>query len=271
MEASYASSVMPAVVKEHLFYALAFEENFTLRELAQAFPGAKVSGSELHLKLPSGGWGFVYSFGAVVFEDVTPEDRADTLANLQQKIPRLTAQVIFEQFNVREQLDVHTTMHDGALVVDKLTPARAAVVALTVAQSAAMEYYERIVDALFERTNSLVERLQNEGTVQASIRALHRFIGEAIATRTEVLSVLHLLDKPDATWDDPVMDEIYGDLRDEFDLVDRYESMEFKLRSIQEGLELILDVARDRRLVILEATIVILIIFEIVMGILQLK
>jgi uncharacterized Rmd1/YagE family protein len=33
--------------------------------------------------------------------------------------------------------------------------------------------------------------------------------------------VEHLLDKPDAAWDDPAMDAIYEDLRDEFDLGDR--------------------------------------------------
>ena len=94
-------------------------------------------------------------------------------------------------------------------------------------------------------------------------RPLHRFIGAAIGARNEVLSVLHLLDKPDETWDDPGIDRIYQELRAEFDLADRYQSLELKLRSIQEALELVLDVARDRRLVLLELAIVLLIVFEI--------
>ena len=98
-----------------------------------------------------------------------------------------------------------------------------------------------------------------------STRPLHRFIGAAIGTRNEVLSILHLLDKPDEAWDDPGMDRIYDELRAEFDLVDRYRALELKLRSVQEALELVLDVARDRRLVLLEATIVVLIVFEIVL------
>jgi uncharacterized Rmd1/YagE family protein len=81
-----------------------------------------------------------------------------------------------------------------------------------------------------------------------------------------VLSVLHLLDKPDATWDDPVMDRIYADLRAEFDLVDRYAALESKLRGVQESLELILDVARDRRLVLLELAVVLLIVLEVIVG-----
>ena len=81
-----------------------------------------------------------------------------------------------------------------------------------------------------------------------------------------MLSILHLLDKPDAAWDDPAMDRIYEDLRAEFDLADRYQALESKLRSVQEALELVLDVARDRRLVLLEVAVVLLIVLEIVLD-----
>jgi uncharacterized Rmd1/YagE family protein len=81
-----------------------------------------------------------------------------------------------------------------------------------------------------------------------------------------VLSILHLLDKPDEAWEDPAMDRIYGDLRGEFDLVDRYRALEFKLRSIQEALELLVEVARDRRLLILELAVVFLILLELIVS-----
>jgi uncharacterized Rmd1/YagE family protein len=138
------------------------------------------------------------------------------------------------------------------------------VVALIVAQSAAMEYYECIVDQLFSRTGSLVEQLERRDSVPFRTRPLNRFIGEAILARNEVLSVLHLLDKPDATWEDAVMDRIYNDLRAEFDLADRYAAMESKLCSIQEALELVLDVAPDHRLLLLEVPVV-LILAELVL------
>jgi len=100
-------------------------------------------------------------------------------------------------------------------------------------------------------------------TVPMRMAPHHRFIGEAIVTRTEVLGVLHLLDKPDEVWDDPVMYDLYADLRSQFDLADRYEAMESKLRSVQEALQLVLEVARDRRLFLLEVAIVLLILVEL--------
>jgi uncharacterized Rmd1/YagE family protein len=172
-----------------------------------------------------------------------------------------------ESFTVREEAGARVDIVDGVLVVDSLTPSRAAVVALIVAQSAAMEYYERIVADLFSRTTALVEPLERYGTVSLRTRGLHRFIGQAIATRSEVIVVLTFLDKPDATWDDPALDRIYDDLRAEFDLLDRYGTLTQKLQGVQEALELVLDVARDRRMWLLELAIFLLIAFEVLLEI----
>jgi len=65
------------------------------------------------------------------------------------------------------------------------------------------------------------------------------------------------------------MDRIYNDLCAAFDLNDRYAAMESKLRSIQEALELLLDVVRDRRLLLLEVTVVVLILAELIFAALR--
>lgn len=250
----------------HTFHAAAFVENLSLKDLTASYPDARRTAHEISFRAGAGGMVFIYPFGAVVFMDLPPASRDEELARLRRTRPDLTSTpVINEEIAVREDPGRSPDVAEGVLTLDYLTPERASVVALTVAQSAAMEYYERIVDQMFGRTGRLVERLEAKGTVPFLTRPLHRFIGAAIGTRNEVLSILHLLDKPDEAWDDPGMDPIYDELRAEFDLVDRYQSLELKLRSVQESLELVLDVARDRRLVLLEAAIVLLIIVEIVL------
>ena len=253
----------------HQFHAIAFEENLSLRQLTSVFADARVSPHELYLPVEPAGGIYVYPFGAMVTCDVPPERREAELARLRAA-QKLTTQVVREDYSVIEEAGAQIGIFDGALKVDRLTIARAGVVALIVAQSAAMEYYERIVDQLFTRTGSLVEQLERRGSVPFRTRPLNRFIGEAILARNEVLSVLHLLDKPDATWEDAAMDRIYDDLRAEFDLADRYAAMESKLSSIREALELVLDVARDRRLLLLEVAVVVLILAELIFTALRL-
>jgi required for meiotic nuclear division protein 1 len=251
----------------HTFHAVAFVENLSLKDLAALYPSATRSTHELCVERPDGGRMFVYPFGAMVFQDMPPAAREAEVVRLRDAQPKLTATpLINEEFTVRADATRATRMENGVLTLDDMSAERGSVIAMTVAQSAAMEYYERIVEEMFGRTDRLVERMEARGTVPFGTRPLHRFIGAAIGVRNEVLSVLHLFDKPDETWEDAGVNRIYEELRAEFDLADRYQALELKLRSIQEALELVLDVARDRRLVLLELAIVLLIVLEIVMA-----
>jgi uncharacterized Rmd1/YagE family protein len=248
----------------HTFHALAFVENFSLKDLAALYPEAKRTHHQLWYAAASGGTVFLFASGAVVFQDVGQAGREMEVLRLRRALPKLSdAQVLTEEFSVREVPGARPDIQGGVLLLDELTFERAGVVTLTIAQSAAMEYYERIVDQMFTETDRLVERLEKSGTMPVFTRKLHQFIGAAIGTRSEVLSVLHLFDKPDAAWDDPGAEKIYEELRAEFDLVDRHSALELKLRSVQDALELVTDIARDKRLVWLEVSIVLLIVLEI--------
>jgi uncharacterized Rmd1/YagE family protein len=255
---------------EHAFHAVAFVENLVLKELTPAFPEAKRTPRELWYTTPGEGMVFIYPFGALVFHDVPPAERARQAARLHAARPGLRNALGFEEsFAVREEPGARPDVRDGVLIVDRLSFEGASLVAMTVAQSTAMDYYDRIVDEMFSETDRLVERLEKAGRPPFATRRLHRFIGTAIGTRNEVLSILHLLDKPDAVWEDATADRIYHELQAEFDLSDRYLALEHKLRSVQEALELVLDMSRDSRLVLLEASIVLLIVIEIVIGLLR--
>ncbi|HEX6271405.1 MAG TPA: RMD1 family protein [Polyangiaceae bacterium] len=251
----------------HTFHALAFVENFSLKDLAPFYPEAKRVHQHLEYPAAAGGTVFLYSFGAVVFHNMGQAGRETELLRLRgTPMNTSDARVISDEFVVREVPGARPEVGVSSLIVDELNAERASMVALTVAQSVAMEYYERIVDQMFVDTSRFAERLEESGNMSILTGKLHKFIGQAISTRSEVLSVLHLLDKPDVVWDDPGAERIYEEMRSDLDLVDRYSALELKLRSVQEALSLVTDVARDRRLVLLEAAIVLLIVFEIVLS-----
>jgi uncharacterized Rmd1/YagE family protein len=264
-----------ASTRPHEFHALAFVENLPQKELVATYPEAQRVAHALSFAVATeegdeGGTVYVYPFGAMAFRDVAPSRRQSEVARLRQTRRILTEAGTIEDITVREDPGRKSEVSSGVLTIDALTPERASVVALTVAQSAAMEYYERVVDEMAASADRIVQSLEARGTVSLRTRPLHRFIGTAIGTRNEVINILHLLDKPDEAWDDPGMDRVYDELKAEFDLVDRYRSLQSKLTSMQESLSLVLDVARDRRLVLLETTVVLLILFEICLALFRL-
>ena len=256
-------------VRTHVFHAVAFVENLSIKDLASAFPNGRHSPLELYVPLDKGGHLFIYPFGAVVFCDADEAARKAEIAGLHRLRPGLTMQIVREQYSVTENPSMPTGADSGVMNVDRLTHERLSVISLTVAQSVAMEYYETQVERLFAEVSIVEDVLESTGKVPFSTRRLHRLVGLAIATRSEIVSVLHLLDKPDATWEDPTLDEIYDDLKAEFELGERYEALEHKVDSVLTSLQMVLDVARDRRMYYLEAAIVLLIIVEILLGLLR--
>jgi uncharacterized Rmd1/YagE family protein len=230
-------------------------------ETRAVYPHPHSSLEEMHIRLASVQEVILYPFGVVVFRNVEPKVQASWIDRLTA-FPHMRQGLGGEIFLVLEEDGATAQVSTGALILDSLSPQWIAIVAQTLAQSAAMEYYEGIVDDLFVRTGDIVRSLHRTGKVSMQVRPFHRFLGEAMAARNHVLSYLHLLDKPAAV-SASSMGLVYAELRGEFDLADRYCALEGKLRGIQESLELVLGVARKRRVEILAASILVIIAIDL--------
>jgi hypothetical protein len=112
------------VTTVHTFHALAFIENFSLKELAVNYPEAKRARHQLSYPAAAGGTVFLFSFGVVIFFDVGQAGREGELLRLRRAPSGMRdAQVISEEFTVRELGDTPAAarpdVEGGVLVVDR--------------------------------------------------------------------------------------------------------------------------------------------------------
>lgn len=233
------------------------------------FPGSRRS--SLMKPVGPNGKMFIFSFGAVTFLNVHEGDRLKELHELSklalnQEPP---SRPFVESFLVVENKDEKPRVEFSQMYVDALNDARQEVIAGVVGQSAAMEHFEDIVDRIWNKVDVLLLKLKSSGSIAISAGQLHRDIGEAIRMRSEVVRILHLLDRPELIWEDRMMDALFNDLRNNFDLQERFQALEYKLGLIQDTLELLIDTVRDKRFYWLEVSIVALITVEIVMTIME--
>ena len=70
-------------------------------------------------------------------------------------------------------------------------------------------------------------------------------------------------EKPDVLWDRPDLERLYARLEDEYELSERARTLARKLDVVQETARALTDLIDAQRSVRLEATIVLLIVFEI--------
>ncbi len=128
-----------------------------------------------------------------------------------------------------------------------------------------MEYYEEDVDQVLGRLNKLSASLAETGKLTARTRELLRFVGSGMSTHNQVVFTLSLLDTPQLAWEDESLDRIYGGLRTQFEIADRFRALDLKLRMIQDNFALFVELTQERRNYWLEVTVAVLVALEVVL------
>lgn len=137
------------------------------------------------------------------------------------------------------------------------------IVALIVAQSTALEYFENRTQTMLERSNAYIKDLSLKGRVPFKDKQLLKIIGQTAATRQEVLSHLAVLDTPEETWENKQLEGLFEALEHNFEIHIRSRVMEKKLSLIQDNIELLADLVSTKRSHLLELLIILLIGLEI--------
>lgn len=253
--------------------AYGFATTFKMRDLARCFVGARIRQAKTQIVAEYGpdrvALGF--DFGAIVFVNVAAEERARIMGTVLQRVatdephPPLEEDFLIE---VQPGAPRHGEVHFDRVVVPELTAPAVELIGLLLAQSVSIDYYEedlrKILASLDRRTDVMARR----GRLTGTTRDLVRFVGSSIQTKNQIIAALAVLDKPAVTWEAEALDRLYHDLRAMLEIEERFRALEYKLRTVQETLELFLDLSQTRRALFLETAIVLLIVVDIVLALL---
>ncbi|MBI2349978.1 MAG: RMD1 family protein [Deltaproteobacteria bacterium] len=142
------------------------------------------------------------------------------------------------------------------------------ILAMLLAQSVALEIYEKNVDQLLTHFS---ERLATLSTLSARIlypktSEIIKNISQAISLHQDVIGNLEVLDKPDLTWEGSDLDKLYRDFSSMLELPERIAILEQKLSLLKDHMSTALNIVSARRMEILEIVIIILIALSIIQG-----
>lgn len=253
----------------YFFNAYHLTETVKLKDIDRLFGlTARIqSATKLVYQEDSESFFFVYRFGSIIFFNVEPERQRTVIEKVRMLLGTKPEMLTSEEFAVEIRPGVKNSVGFERAVLEKLTLERIDLMAFILAQSTALEYFEFKVGELLRETGDIGQALKLKGRLTRSGSEIKRFIGQCITTKQELVASLYLLDKPDETWDDQMLDTLYRDGVEMFELKDRYKTIDYKLRMIQENLELISDLLQNRNANFLEWAIIILIAIEIVLFI----
>jgi uncharacterized Rmd1/YagE family protein len=241
-------------------------ETLKLKDIDRLFTQTAKSQSSSRLVYEEGeGYFFIYRFGSVVFFNIRPERQREIIEKIRMLIGGRPDVIISDEFAVDVKPGAKHSVGFEGMTLSEISLVCIDLMALILALSTALEYFENRVNDMLKRTGDIGQSLKDNGRLKRGSGEIKRFIGQCIVAKQQLVASLYILDKPDETWNDQILDNLYREAADMFELRERYKTLDYKLRMIQENLELIATLLQYRHANFLEWAIIILIAAEIVL------
>lgn len=240
-----------------------------LKTIAERFIEKSHSESSIELvyKTKEDGYIFIFYFGSLVFVNVSEELQSAVLRKIVDG-PIEQSFSTSEDFAVLEDSTLPVTqfheMGFNAVKVRELTYPVMRLLALVIAESAALDYFENTAEGLLLESRRISVNLKKTGKPNMKLKDMMRFIGVCFTTKQEIISDLYVVDAPDETWEDQVLARLYDDMKRLFEIEARYKILHFKLQLVHETVDVIVDLLRFQRQTFLEIVIIVLILLEVI-------
>lgn len=135
---------------------------------------------------------------------------------------------------------------------------------LHTSQSVALDRYSELSEILLEETGIHTKSLELSGKLHISRKKLKMLIGKIMNVKNGINENLYIFDSPDVAWIDEQLAKLDNDLKNTFDLRNRYRNIQYSVDITKENLELFKDIWDHKESSTLEWIIIILIFVEII-------
>lgn len=217
-----------------------------------------------------GGLVVVFRYGVVVMIGLGPTAEDNVLRSVLPRVQGILAEREEEQIQLAARDDQDEGVGpDGVVRIGALAPDKLLVVADALAKSAALAQDERQVALVFDTVEPWARRLAETGRNSGGRREMIRLVGSALLVQHRLAERVAVREKPDILWDRPDLERLYARLEDEYELVERADTLARKLDLIGETVTAMTDLIDTQRSLRLEAIIVGLILFEIALTLFQ--
>lgn len=167
-----------------------------------------------------------------------------------------------DDFECRFDIDEVVVSHLDALAVR--------VISQILGQTVGVAHYERVTAKLLEEFFAISQAQSRTGSLSAlsSPADIVRIIGTTNSILTVMLTHIRVLDASEIVWKHGEFAKLWEGLRAEFDLENRYEVIETKLRTLHDNQNLFLELLHAAKSTRMEIIIIVLIAIEVMLSIL---
>jgi uncharacterized Rmd1/YagE family protein len=223
-----------------------------------------IATTPLAFRVGSRGYAVLFRYGVAVLFGLSPIEEDDFVRGLGARIAGRFERTEDETATIEIAPEANEQIAPGGpIVVTDLSAPRLIVIADTLAKNVALSRDEREVSKVFEVIEPFAAELARSGRSPSNRRQMLRTIGQALLVYHRMSGRVEVEEKPDVLWDNPQVERLHARLVDEYELKERATALSRKLRVIDETTRALTDLIDTQRSIRLEATIVLLIVVEI--------
>lgn len=205
---------------------------------------------------------FIFSFGAVVFVNITTDTQSAIRRSLARFFVKPIKKNYEESYTIQESQEKLEVTARGA-EIPSIGIEEIEITARVLAQSVALDHIEDLTEEILANIAAMNAKLEKSGKFLRGAKPILKLSAQNSNIIQFVISKLSLLDKPDVLWERERLETFFSQLADLFELRSRFRNIEYKIGFARDNSEFALTVLGVQRGNFLELVIVILIVFEI--------
>ena len=206
---------------------------------------------------------YIFHYGMVSFFNMSIDEINEALEQIKPFSHNYFSERISEEVSILIQPNTLQVNFEN-IVLPELNAEMIRLVMLNASQSVALNSYSEITEELLIATNEHTKYLENKGKLDITGNKLKRFIGKVLNIKNKISENLYIFDSPEITWENEQLNKLNQDLKQSFDLKDRYRLIHDRIEIIKENLELFKDIMDHKESSRLEWIIIILIVIEVI-------
>lgn len=224
--------------------------------------GANLSGSDCCYMV-------VFQYGSIVLFNVSDHEVDGYLKIVERHASGLLPEMRKDEYEVREKPTLSTWMQGGLdyIMLQYMNIDGIRTIGSVLGQSIALDYYVRQVDGMVAEFTDINRGMEKTGTFTMERKKLFQLVGKANSNLADVILKLGLFERSDIAWKDAKYAQIWEYLRDEFELTQRFASLDFKLKFVEHNIRFLQEILQNRKSDFLEWLIIILIGAEILTSV----
>lgn len=234
--------------------------------LVSTFPLLKREHSFLLFEIESNGYIYLKDYGSIVFLNCS-----STVINQVFELLKVSLisqeNLLTETYNISYGDSIEVDF--DKIQVQELSVDIAHIIMLNLAQSVALKYYLNTTATLHENTLVYAKQLEQTGHIKLSKKQMRIFIGKTMNLKNSIAENLFIFDSSDLAWSNENLSKLDYQIKDELDIVNRHNGIQYNLNVIKENLDLFKDILQHKYSSMLEWIIIILILFEVVQVIIE--